>query len=220
MTKIMNPLHEISILFATQNYKDTFALLSDSSKYGLCISLSIENEKSIFQKIINTKPDFVVLEGTVGIELIRKIKSILHLSTKCIFCLSELDNISIINAIFTNADAYYLKDTSTESLINCIQCLIKGERYISPILIKKIQSPVFDKQSTILNQLSHRENEVLRLLSYNHSIKRIAELLFISEKTVESHKNNIIKKLDLAGARELRQIASQFYSATLPVFDK
>lgn len=130
MTNKMNPSQEISILSVTQNFIDTIALLNDSSKYGLCISLGIENEKSIFEKILNTKPDFVVLEGKSGIELIRKIKSVLHLSTKCILCLSELDNTSIINAIFTNADAYYLKDISNESLISCVHCLIKGERYI------------------------------------------------------------------------------------------
>ncbi|RFS18326.1 response regulator transcription factor [Emticicia sp. C21] len=220
MTNKMNPSQEISILSVTQNFIDAVALINDSSKYGMCISLGIENEKSIFEKILSTKPDFVILEGKYGLELIRKIKSILHLSTKCILCLSELDNTSIINAIFTNADAYYLKDTSSESLINCVQCLIKGERYISPILIKKIQSPVFDKRNTVLNQLSQRENETLRLLSYNYSIKRIAELLFISEKTVEAHKNNIIKKLDLTGSRELRQIASQLYKDSSPAFDK
>lgn len=220
MTNKMNPSQEISILSVTQNFIDTIALLNDSSKYGLCISLGIENEKSIFEKILNTKPDFVVLEGKSGIELIRKIKSVLHLSTKCILCLSELDNTSIINAIFTNADAYYLKDISNESLISCVHCLIKGERYISPLLIKKIQYPFFAKSDSMLSQLSNREKETLRLLSYNYSIKRIAELLFISEKTVETHKNNIIKKLDLTGSRELRQIASQLFKDSSPAFDK
>lgn len=215
----MNPLPEISVLFTSQNYKDTFALLNDSSRYGLCISLTIENEKSIFQKILNTKPDFVILEGKSGIELIRKIKSTLHLSTKCILCLSDVDNTSIINALFTNADAYYVKDTSNESLISCVQCLVKGERYISPLLIKKIQYPVFGKSDSMLNQLSNREKETLRLLSYNYSIKRIAELLFISEKTVEAHKNNIIRKLELTGSRELRQIASQLFKDSSPAFD-
>lgn len=72
----------------------------------------------------------------------------------------------------------------------------------------------------MLSQLSNREKETLRLLSYNYSIKRIAELLFISEKTVETHKNNIIKKLDLTGSRELRQIASQLFKDSSPAFDK
>ncbi|RYU93771.1 LuxR C-terminal-related transcriptional regulator [Emticicia agri] len=220
MTKAMNSSQEISILSAIQNYKDIVTLLNDSSRYGLHISLTIENEKSIFQKILNTKPDFVILEGKSGIELIRKIKSTLHLCTKCILCLSDLDKPSMISAIFTNADAYYLKDTFNESLINCIQCFIKGERYISPLLIKKIQSPVFNNRITLLNQLSKRENETLRLLSYNYSIKRIAEILFICEKTVEAHKNNIIKKLDLTGSRELRQIASQLYKDSPSAFDR
>jgi two-component system, NarL family, response regulator NreC len=61
----------------------------------------------------------------------------------------------------------------------------------------------------MMKLLTNQEKEVFRLLGYNNRIKDIGEKLFISAKTVEAHKNNIISKLSLSGSAELRKVATQ-----------
>jgi DNA-binding NarL/FixJ family response regulator len=202
----MNCQKKITILVSKRNFDEVISLVNHSSQSKVEFSVVIENEADLFEKVIHIKPDFVILDSLSGLELTKKIKSDFQFSTKCILCFDETDNNLIADLLQINADGYYLKNTPDQTLIDCIQKIMQGYRYFPPAVTKKSDASGSTK---LMGLLSEREKEILRYISNNYSIKKIAEMLFISSKTVETHKNNIIRKLDLSGSRELRQIGYQ-----------
>ena len=92
---------------------------------------------------------------------------------------------------------YLLKNHSEEELESCLQSVANNIQYISPHITKEL---LMDKRETgdnDLSKLTFSENKILEMIGKQHSTKQIAALLFISEKTVEGHRRNIIDKLDL-----------------------
>ena len=107
--------------------------------------------------------------------------------------------------------AFVLKKSSGTDLLQAIRTVYKGDHYIDPVLAGKIISPFVGSPSSgksdRLGILSRREQEVCRLLAYGHTNSEIAEKLIISERTVETHRANIMAKLDLKSRVELVRFA-------------
>lgn len=106
--------------------------------------------------------------------------------------------------------AYVLKKSSGTNLINAINETFKGNHFIDPSLSNYVVSlytgqPV--KKDSMTNYLSKREQEVLKFLVLGYTNSEIAVKLFISKRTVESHKTNIMKKLGLKNKAELVRFA-------------
>ena len=78
---------------------------------------------------------------------------------------------------------------------------------ISDIVLNELSSPKDDSDEIVRDSLSNRENEILQLISEGNAIKKIATILFISPKTVESHRANIMEKLDIHNLPELTKYA-------------
>lgn len=105
----------------------------------------------------------------------------------------------IRQAIAAGASGYLLKDTDKTELEEAIKKLYQGLPYYSEKVLKIITTEEKDK-STIskeLAQLSAREIDVLKLIAQEYSTNEIADLLFVSVNTVESHRKNLMKKLDV-----------------------
>jgi DNA-binding NarL/FixJ family response regulator len=203
----MNP---ISILIAFENYEDATQIAQSFVKSSINASIAIKKQSDLLQDVLQMKPDFVIIEGLKGFELTRIIKAIPQSWTKCIVCFRQPSEGILISAIFANADAYYSLDVQDQTMPDCINRLRAGERYITPTLIPQfVKHDKADKYQAMMKLLTNQEKEVFRLLGYNNRIKDIGEKLFISAKTVEAHKNNIISKLSLSGSAELRKVATQ-----------
>lgn len=106
----------------------------------------------------------------------------------------------IFPAIKAGALSYLLKDISPEELTKAIRAAAKGEATLNPSiagrLMREWQSE--DSQSSAYyNQLTNREQEVVQLIAQGLSNQQIADQMFISEKTVKSHVNNVLRKLHL-----------------------
>lgn len=104
----------------------------------------------------------------------------------------------IRQAVAAGASGYLLKDTDKAELEEAIQRLYRGLPYYSEKVLKLITSEKnannpFDSE---LSQLSNREIDVLKLIAQEYSTNEIAEKLFVSVNTVESHRKSLIKKLD------------------------
>jgi DNA-binding NarL/FixJ family response regulator len=152
-------------------------------------------------------PDIILLDITLptlsGIE-ITEILSEKYPSIKVIILSANLDEESIRGAIRAGAKGYLPKNSRRSELIEAINEVYHGEDFlgerISSNIIKhylkqaKSGESFFSKPK---DDLSEREIEIVRLLSSGLSYKEIADKLFISSRTVESHKNNIMTKLDL-----------------------
>ena len=155
----------------------------------------------------------IAMPGMSGIELTRRI-TVKYPSTRVLILSMYNSEEFIFNAINAGAKGYLPKNTSRKELIEAIRVVRNGEEYyaesISNVIlksyIKKAKSGPDDpggKEAL----LSKRELEVLRLFAEGHSNQEIADKLFISIRTVESHKNHIMQRLELKSSVDLVKFA-------------
>ena len=133
------------------------------------------------------------LPDSSGLEII-KIARTINPEIKVIV-LSMHDDPSVIKELLKeNIDSFVLKNDTHSSLLLALDKVTSGKKFfsddISEILVRQINSP------SEKNDLSPRETEIIKLIAKDFSTKQIAEVLFISEKTVETHRKNILRKLD------------------------
>lgn len=181
---------QLNILIALKNPQESATILSNlSNRFNA--SYLIETEENALRKAQEIIPDFIIVEGSEGLDITKNIKAMPRCFTKCIVCFSAQDEGIIIHAIFANADAYFLKTTTNGAISECLSRLLGGERYITPAIANTIlQSPKIDTYRKTIEKLSSREQEFFRLYGYHHSIKQIAALMFISENSKRPQKQN------------------------------
>lgn len=158
-----------------------------------------------------TKPDIVIMDvamhGLNGLEATKQIIQI-DSNIKVIALSMHSEKRFVIGMLKAGAYGYLLKDSSSEELIIAILSVSRNDKYISQkisnVLIENIGAMESDDYS---DQLSIREREVLQLISEGHSSKEIGELLFLSPKTVDVHRTNIMHKLDLFTLQDLTKYA-------------
>jgi len=175
-----------------------------------------------FQKAKALSPDLVIMDIALpdgsGIETARSIRS--HLPGTLLVMLSVHSKIDYISQAFqAGATGYVIKESAPEQLLQCLNAVLKGEYYIDPSLsprvveglvrLSKRGGDIPGLASRGYKALTPREQEVMRLLAEGLSTKRIAEKLFISQKTVENHRSNIMRKLDLHTTAELIRFAAK-----------
>lgn len=112
---------------------------------------------------------------------------------------------------------YLLKDGDEEELIIAINTVMQNKKYLSKDINQDYLKLLKNKKDIIQVQLSAREKEVLQLIAEGNSSKKIGEILFLSSKTVDVHKNNIMKKIDLYSIPELTKYAVNKGLTTLDV---
>ena len=109
------------------------------------------------------------------------------------------------------ASGYLLKDCAFDELARAVSTVLAGQTYLSPeittVVIKDLVQETENSDSSLISQLSSREREVLQLLAEGKTTKQIAGELFISSKTVETHRTNIMKKLNIHTLADLVKLA-------------
>lgn len=154
-------------------------------------------------EMITAKPEefqLVVTDITMplmsGIELCKIIKEQFpHIK---VLVLSMHNSISVVkDALNAEADGYLLKNTGQDEFIKAIERVLGDGTYFSqdilPIILNLFQK---EKKETLKNSLTQREKEVLELIVQEYTSKEIAEKLFISKQTVDTHRINIMQKTD------------------------
>ena len=134
------------------------------------------------------------------------------LKTKIIFLTMYKDEHIFNQAIELGALGYILKENAVADIIDCIKSVMNGQHYISPVLSniilkRNISNNELTKNQPSINDLTKTELTILKMISASKTSKEISEELFISYKTVENHRANIAKKLDLHGAHSLIKFA-------------
>ena len=117
------------------------------------------------------------------------------------------EEVYIIKMIKAGALGYILKDSGGEKLIEGIKTVYRKEKYYSNEVSLTLINILLHKDEVVKPNLSGRELEILSLISNGNTNKEIASVLFISYRTVESHRRNIIKKLNLRNTAELIKYA-------------
>ena len=155
------------------------------------------------------KPDVAILDismpGLSGIEIVKEIE-MLGLAAKVVFLTMHNDPLTAKKAMQSNALGYVLKDDAFEDLLYAIRTVALGKTFISPSISEKILKSGKPKE-TDKRILTEREQEVLRLIALGLTNKKIAEKLFISVKTVDTHRTRILQKLGAHTAADLVRYA-------------
>jgi DNA-binding NarL/FixJ family response regulator len=159
--------------------------------------------------VTREKPDIAILDismpGFDGFEILQRIQS-QGIKTKVIFLTMYKDTLTAKKALQSGASGYVLKDNAFEDLLYAISTVSAGGTFISPSVSKSIlKAPANEEKEPQI--LTLRECEVLRLISSGLTNKQIAEKLFISVKTVETHRTNIMQKLDIHTIADLVRYA-------------
>ncbi|MGD9031348.1 MAG: response regulator transcription factor [Desulfobacteraceae bacterium] len=160
-------------------------------------------------------PDLLLLDLSMpkmsGISAIKEIKGRFP-ETKILALTVHESEEYVLEAFHSGADGYCLKDASRLELIVAVESVLSGKRYISPGISDRVLEGYLEetktlKSSTSWDKLTQREKEVLKLVGEGYKNKEIADYLCISEKTVEKHRSNIMRKVGLHTASALTAYA-------------
>ena len=171
------------------------------------------------KKAKKLRPDLVIMDISLpdqsGIEVTSKIRSLLP-ETRVIVLSMHTKIDYIAEAFRQGATGYVVKESATEKLMECLEIVSKGEYFIDSYLSHKVVKSLMEldeRERKITdagyNTLTPREQQVMRLIAEGRSTKQIAERLFISPKTVENHRSNIMGKLELHSTMELVRYAAR-----------
>ena len=173
-----------------------------------------DNGRQAVKISIEKNPDIVItdiaMQDMNGIEATRQIKQ--ENSNIKVIALSGHSERQIVIGVFrAGASGYLLKDSTSTELVEAIRTVYRGRNYlsqkISDIVLQELSDIKRDSEEIGADLLTSRENEILQLLAEGNATKRSAEVLFISPKTVESHRANIMEKLNIRNLPELTKYA-------------
>ena len=160
-------------------------------------------------------PDLVLMDLSMprmhGLEAIKEIKR-QSPDVKIIALTVHKTDEYILATLQAGADGYVLKDATHSELVMAIGNVLKGKRYLSPGISEKVIEGYLEGKETLRTRsawdtLTRREREILKLIAEGYKNKEVADYLCISLKTVEKHRANLMKKLDLHNAAELTAFA-------------
>ena len=152
----------------------------------------------------------VVMPGLTGLEVTQRVKRQWP-AVKVIILSMQNNEAYVVSALKNGASGYILKDTGPEELVDAIRTVVKGERYMSKQLSERIINAYVSKMDEAevdpYDTLTNREKEILHLVAEGFTNQEIAERLFISPRTAELHRSNVLNKLSLKNQVDLVRFA-------------
>lgn len=179
---------------------------------------ALSSGEELISKMRDLNPDMIIMDihmkGMTGIEATRWVKE-RNNKVKVILLSMEVKKELVSAGIQSGIDGYLPKDVEKYTLIEAIRVVSKGEKYFNEAITNLVFEDFYNrevsarqtKQHLKLTDLSKREMEVLQLVASGKSDKEVADQLFISAKTVNTHKMHILDKLGLKNTAELVRYA-------------
>jgi len=173
-----------------------------------------QNGREAVQLAIDLQPDIVIMDVSMpdlnGIEATKEILKEVE-NAKVIALSMHSDRSFVTEMLKSGASGYLLKDCAFDELTRAIETVQKGQIYLSPSVSGDLVSSLLNGSGQVevlnTNNLTHREREVLQLMSEGKSTKQIAVDLEISSKTVETHRRQLMRKLEIFNVAELTKYA-------------
>lgn len=196
-------------------------ILREGLKALLSLNLDLEvvgeaeDGREAVRTALEFKPDLMLMDLSMprmnGIEAIKEIKK-QHPEIKILVLTVYKTEEYVLASLQAGADGYILKEASRAEFLLAIKNVLMGKHYLSPeISGKVIEGYLKGKQEnvpvTVWDTLTSREREILKLVGEGYKNREIADDLCISMKTVEKHRENLMKKLDLHTASALTAYA-------------
>ena len=181
---------------------------------GFEVTGEAEDGRSAIRLAKQLEPDAVIIDislpGLNGIEATRQI----HQNSpqvKIVVLSMRADSRAVLAALAAGASAYLLKEAAFEEVVIALRVALKGQTYLSPAIAHVVvQSSVqywSANPGSVRDGISGREREILQLVAEGRSSKEMAASLFVSVKTIETHRKQIMNKLHLHSIAELTKYA-------------
>lgn len=195
-------------------------------RQGLCALLRTEADFHLAGEAANgieavrlverLRPDVLVLDlmmpGLGGLEVLRQAAR-LSPRTRPVVLSMHSDEAYVAEALRAGAVGYVLKDSGADELVRAVRAAAAGRRFlspaISPLAVDAYLRRTAEASGDAYQTLTAREREVFQLTAEGHSGGDVAERLFISPRTVESHRANVMRKLGLRNHKELIHYAAR-----------
>ena len=165
--------------------------------------------------VSDLQPDVLLLDISMpklsGLEVARRVAK-QSPGTKVVILSMHEEEEYFLRMIRAGASGYLLKDAAASELIEAIRCTHSGKAFFSPQVAKVLAESyreVAPGKEDPFDRLNDREREILQLVAEGNTNKQIAELLFISPKTVDNHRTNLMRKLNVHSAAELVRWAAK-----------
>jgi DNA-binding NarL/FixJ family response regulator len=180
----------------------------------LVVAAEADDGRSTVRLVREIQPDVVIMDVAMpdlnGIEATRQIVGEFP-KIKVIALSMYADKRFVTNMLKAGAMGYLLKDCAFEELIRAIRVVLAQKTYLSPgvtdIVVKDYMSGASPTEASVFSVLTPREREVLQLMSEGKSTNKIADCLHVSVKTVETHRQQVMSKLNLHSVAELTKYA-------------
>ena len=181
---------------------------------GINVVAEAANGREAVRLTEQLKPDVVVMDFGMpdlnGLEATRQIMQRVP-DTRVLILTRHADQEYVKSILKAGASGYLVKKSAVEELVIAIQAVQRGDSYLDPSIstsiIKEYLDPIAGESKTLEIKLTSRQYEVLQLIAEGHPNREIASRLNISVKTVENHRANIMKSLDLHSTADLIQYA-------------
>jgi DNA-binding NarL/FixJ family response regulator len=171
----------------------------------------------LLELLKDTSPNMVIMDISMpnlrGLEATREIK-IVNPDIKVLILTMHKDKEYIFHAFSAGAEGYLLKEDADNELLSAIDTMRKGGTYISPLLSTQLTDLFIGKsrpgaEGVTPELLTVREREILKLIAEGKSSREIGQMLFISGRTVQHHRANIMRKLNIKKTADMVKYAIQ-----------
>jgi len=181
---------------------------------GINVVAEAQNGREAVRLTEQLRPDVVVMDFSMpdlnGLEATRQIKQRVP-DTRVLILTRHADQEHVKSILKAGASGYLVKKSAVEELVIAIQAVHRGDSYLDPsiskMIIKESLNPAAGEKKSREVKLTSRQYEVLQLIAEGHPNREIASRLNISVKTVENHRANIMRSLDLRSTADLIQYA-------------
>lgn len=182
---------------------------------------SVSSANLALSAVEQLKPDMLILDisiqGTNGIELMKSIRA-QHPTLPAMMLSSHDENLYAERALRAGARGYVMKSAAPEKVVEAVRRILSGGLYLSEAIGSRLLDTFLNGRITAgsssgVEQLSDRELEIFRALGEGRGTREIATTLFLSVKTVETHRAHIKEKLKLQSATELVRAAVEWVNS-------
>lgn len=191
---------EITVIIADDHHLLLSGLEMELKNYGYTVLAKATDGAMAFQKIVTHKPKVALLDismpNMTGLEVVAACQNI-NLSTKFILLSFHKEAGFVAQAKKQGVHGYLSKEDPFKEVDYCIQEVINGKTYFSELITKNSQGQESQLLS-LLQLLTPSEVAILKLISQGKTSTEIAEQKFVSKRTIDKHRANIIHKLELS----------------------
>ena len=181
---------------------------------GMKVVGDADNGRTAVKMVRELSPDIVIMDIAMpdlnGIEATHQIKSEFQ-NTRVVVLSMHADKRFVAKVLKMGASAYLLKDSAFEELVHAIHDVINNRIFLSPritdIVIEDYIHSSSNNEPSVFSELSNREREVLQLIAEGKTTKEISSSLYVSIKTIETHRKNIMDKLNINSIADLTKYA-------------